>query len=527
VSRFREELAGGRTTGQAVERAVATSGKAVVFSAIAVAIGLSGLAFFRSSALTSIGVGGVLVVAASATYAVTFLPALLGMLGPRVNALSVAGFLRRLGLRRDVIGDETTPARAGRWERIANRVMAHPVAVMVPVLLFLLALGLPFLHIQQAVPDASVFPPGIPSRDAYVRLQTEFPPGETSPIVILARVAGDPTGQDNVAALAEYAAAVDQLEGIDRVESPFSNLRNPRTGEQLTTAEITAAWANPALRAQLQPLLDFYVRGSVVRLDAVSPYPPTQPAGTALVPRVRAVAAGNGITTDVGGLAAGSADFLEGMTERVPLMLAIVIGAMLAVLFLLFGSVVLPVKAVLMTLLSLTASFGALVWIFQDGNLEGLLNFESPGYTVAGNPIIMFAVLFGLSMDYEVLLLSRIQEAYRRTGDNTGAVAEGLAKTAGVITGAALIMVVVFGAFALADTITIKSIGVGMAIAVAIDATVIRVLLVPATMRLLGEWNWWAPGPLRRLADRLGFSHDETGDEPPAGQAAEPASTPA
>jgi RND superfamily putative drug exporter len=166
-----------------------------------------------------------------------------------------------------------------------------------------------------------------------------------------------------------------------------------------------------------------------------------------------------------------------------------------------------------MTLLSITASFGALVWIFQEGNLSGILGFQTPGFTIAGNPIIMFSVLFGLSMDYEVLLLSRMQEAYRRTGDNTASVAEGLSKTAGVITGAALIMVTVFSAFALAESITIKSIGVGMAIAVLIDATIVRVLLVPATMRLLGKWNWWAPGPLGRFADRLGFSHVE--DEEP------------
>ena len=162
-----------------------------------------------------------------------------------------------------------------------------------------------------------------------------------------------------------------------------------------------------------------------------------------------------------------------------------------------------------MTLLSITASFGALVWIFQEGNLSNLLNFEPLGYTIAGNPIIMFSVIFGLSMDYEVLLLSRIQEAYRRTGDNTASVAEGLSKTAGVITGAALIMVSVFAAFALAEVITIKSIGVGMAIAVAVDATIVRVLLVPATMRLMGKWNWWAPGILGRFVDRLGFSHVE------------------
>jgi len=161
---------------------------------------------------------------------------------------------------------------------------------------------------------------------------------------------------------------------------------------------------------------------------------------------------------------------------------------------------------------SIVASFGALVWIFQEGNLADVLHFNALGYTIAGNPIIMFSVIFGLSMDYEVLLLLRIQEAYRRTGDNTASVAEGLSKTAGVITGAALIMVSVFAAFALADVITIKSIGVGMAIAVAVDATIVRVLLVPATMRLMGKWNWWAPGFLGGVVDRLGFSHVEDDD---------------
>jgi uncharacterized membrane protein YdfJ with MMPL/SSD domain len=180
--------------------------------------------------------------------------------------------------------------------------------------------------------------------------------------------------------------------------------------------------------------------------------------------------------------------------------------------------VAIPIKAVLMTLLSLTASFGALVWIFQEGNLSGLLGFEPLGFTIAGTPVIMFATLIGLSMDYEVLLLSRVQEAWHRTGDNTAAVAEGLARTAGVITGAALIMVTVFSAFSLAEVMTIKSIGVGMAIAVTLDATIIRVLLVPATMRLLGSWNWWAPGILGRLAERFGFSHQEFAGEAPTAE---------
>ena len=232
----------------------------------------------------------------------------------------------------------------------------------------------------------------------------------------------------------------------------------------------------------------------------------------------------DGVTAQVGGLAAQGQDFMASQSETIPYAIAWTLGASALILFLLFGSVVIPIKAVIMTLLSITASFGALVFIFQDGNFGSVLGFESPGFTIAGNPIIMFSVLFGLSMDYEVLLLSRIQEAYRRTGDNTASVAEGLAKTAGVITGAALIMVTVFSAFALAESITIKSIGVGMAIAVLIDATIVRVLLVPATMRLMGKWNWWAPGPLGRLADRLGFSHAE--DESEGEAAAAPAGSP-
>jgi RND superfamily putative drug exporter len=266
----------------------------------------------------------------------------------------------------------------------------------------------------------------------------------------------------------------------------------------------------PDLETGVARLRDAYIRGNTIRLDAISPYKSSDPAATSVVSRVRAISLDPAISRmQVGGAAAVGEDFLIAQSDRIPWAVGTTLLASAIILFLLFGSLAIPIKAVVMTLLSLTASFGALVWIFQEGNLHELLHFEPLGYTLAGNPIIMFAVLIGLSMDYEVLLLSRIQEAYRRTGDNAAAVAEGLAKTAGVITGAALIMVTVFAAFALADTVTIKSIGVGMALAVALDATIVRVLLVPATMRLLGTWNWWAPGPLGRLAARFGFSHVE------------------
>ncbi len=517
VSRFREELRRGRTVAEAVERSVATAGKAVAFSGIAVAIGLSGLLLFEAPAIRSIGISGSLVVLCSVVYALTFLPAILGMLGHRVNALSLRGLIGRFR----PTADASAPARPSRWERVAHAVMRRPIAVLVPTLAVLLIAGTPFLRLEQGVPGAEIYPEGVESRDAYVALQEEFAAGETTPIVVLADVQGDPTDAANVAAIAGLATSIDALEGIDRVEGPFA-IRDPQTGAELSADEVAALYALPDGQRPpgLDALLARYVHGSTVRLDAISPMSPSQPAATDMIPTIRALEPGHGITTQVGGSAATGHDFLVSQSQRAPLAVGLTLIASAVILFLLFGSIVIPIKAVVMTLLSISASFGALVWIFQEGNLSGLLAFDPLGYTIAGNPIIMFSVIFGLSMDYEVLLLSRVQEAYRRTGDNTASVAEGLSRTAGVITGAALIMVTVFAAFALAEVITIKSIGVGMAIAVLVDATIIRVLLVPATMRLMGRWNWWAPGPLGRLAERLGFSHVEDEDvdvDAPAG----------
>ena len=518
VSRFREELRRGRTVAQAVETTVATSGKAVTFSGLAVAIGLSGLLLFQPAALRSFGIGGMIVVASSVFFALTFLPAVLGMLGPRVNALSLAGLSaairRRLG--RPVVA--APDADRSRWAGVAHAVMARPLAFLIPAVLFLLLAGTPFLRLSQGIPNAATLPAGLESRDAAVSLATDFQAGETSPIAILATVDGDPLSAANIGRLQAYGAAVDAVTGVDRIEGPFG-LTDPQTGAAMSPDQLATLYAAPAdqLPAQLAAaraaLKDAYVRGSTVRLDAVSSLDPVSPAGGAVIPAVRAVHV-DGVTSAVGGLAAEGHDFMVSQGNTVPWAVAVTLFASGLILFLLFGSVVIPAKAIVMTLLSITASFGALVWIFQEGNLSNVLGFTSPGFTVAGNPIIMFSILFGLSMDYEVLLLSRIQEAYRRSGDNRASVAEGLSRTAGVITGAALIMVTVFSAFALAESITIKSIGVGMAIAVFVDATVIRVLLVPAAMRLMGRWNWWAPGPLGRLADRLGFSH--TDDEPDA-----------
>ena len=517
VSRYREELRRGRTVGEAVERAIGTAGKAVTFSGIAVAIGLSGLLLFEAPAIRSIGIAGALVVLCSVAFALTFLPAVLGMLGPRVNALTLGGLVRRFRSAPDLV----EPAPSSRWERLAHGVMRRPITVLVPTLAVLVIAGSPVLRLEQGVPGAEIYPVGVESRDAYVALQTEFAPGETTPIVILADVPGSPTEPDTISALARYAALLEDVDSIDRVEGPFT-ITNPQTGQPFSPDEVAGLYALPDGQrpAALDSLLARYVSGSTVRLDAISPIPPARPAATDLIPILREIPAPEGIETQVGGSAATAHDFLVSQGERAPWAVGLTLVVSGAILFLLFGSLVLPAKAVIMTLLSISASFGALVWIFQDGNLSEILAFEPLGYTIAGNPIIMFSVIFGLSMDYEVLLLSRIQEAYRRTQDNRASVAAGLARTAGVITGAALIMITVFAAFALAEVITIKSIGVGMAIAVAVDATIVRVLLVPATMRLMGRWNWWAPGIFGRFVDRLGFSHVED-DEP--GRAGTPA----
>ena len=413
VSRFREELRRGRTVEEAVERAIATSGKAVAFSGIAVGIGLSGLLLFEAPAIRSIGIAGALVVLCSVVYGLTFLPAVLGMLGHRVNALSIRGLRHRF---RPIADGAEVGADLALGARRPCGHARGPSFVLIPTLAFLLLVGSPFLRMEQGVPGAEIYPPGVESRDAYVALQTEFAPGETTPIIILADVEGSPTTAANIQALTDYAASVDAVENVDRVEGPFT-IHDPQTGALLTPEQVAGLYALPEGQrpAGLDALLAQYVRGSTVRLDAISPLSPSVPAATDMIPVIRAVDAGSGITTQVGGSAAAGHDFLVSQAERAPYAVTLTLVASALILFLLFGSIVIPIKAVIMTLLSITASFGALVWIFQEGNLSNLLNFEPLGYTIAGNPIIMFSVIFGLSMDYEVLLLSRMQETYRRT----------------------------------------------------------------------------------------------------------------
>jgi RND superfamily putative drug exporter len=517
VSRFREELACGATVEEAVQRTVATSGKAVAFSGTAVAIGLSGLLVFRAPTLSSMGIGGALIALTSVAYALTFLPAVLSLLGHRVERLRVPNPFRRAiagdaetsGATADTTGTTGSTGGTGVWQRIASVVMARPVAVLLPVLLLLLALGTPFLGEKQGLPGADVLPAANTARAAWDTIETKFPAGETRPIDILVTVSGDPLSASNATALADYSARIAALGGVSRVDGPFSLAGTD--GKPLSAAATAAVLSSPATSrpGALNSAIAATVRGSTVHLQVITPLAGTT-AGQALVKTIRATSPGTGLAVAVGGDDASSLDFLTAQDSQLPGAIAFILLAMAIMLLLQFGSVVLPIKAVVMTLLSLTASFGALVWIFQDGHLSGLLGFSSPGFTIATVPILMFSVIFGLSMDYEVLLLSRIQEAYRRTGDTSQAVADGLARTGRVITGAALIMVSVFAAFGLGDLIVIKSLGIGMAIAVLLDATIIRALLVPATMRLLGRRAGWAPAQLAGISSRLGFSHVAT-----------------
>jgi RND superfamily putative drug exporter len=508
VSRFREELRH-RSVADAVEHTMATVGKAVAISGVAVAIGLASLTVFESPALRSMGFGGVVTVLSTLVFGLTVLPALLGMLGPRVNRFRVP-----LPRSMRLIEDDPVAADArqgqGVWSRIARRVMRRPILVATPVLLVLVLAGLPFFGIQLSTGGNLDDLPPSESVAGFRVLADEFPSGETDPVEVAVQSDG-PLLVDGavdpmvVAELDSYVAQLADLEGTTDVTS----LLDPPPGmEDATYRQLISLpeGQRPAEASFIGTWLERTAAGDVTRVDVFTDLQPDSRDGRDLVDRVRAVPepdfAEETLTT---GLSSRSRDFMASFGASVPWAIAIVVTVTGAVLFLTFGSVFLPLKAVLMSLLSITASFGALVWIFQEGHLSGLLDFDPSGTIIASTPILMFAILFGLSMDYEVFLLSRIRERYLAHGDNTRAVAEGIGITGGIITGAALIMVAVFGAFALSSVVLIKALGFSMALAVLIDATVVRGVLVPAFMRVMGAVNWWAPRWVQRAVARLGL----------------------
>jgi len=466
VSRFREELRRQPTVEAAVARTVATAGRTVAVSGITVAVALSSLMLFPEVFLRSMGYGGVATVLVDMIAALTLLPALLALLGHRVNSLRV----RRLA-RETAIHDH-----GGAWRRIAGSVMRRPVIYAVVIVAALLALGTPFLSVKWGGTDATVLSASSQPHQVADALNRDFPGNATNPIEAVIRLPGPASAPAQRAALAAYTSRLDRVPGV--------------AGAQLTAA-----------------------RGDVARIDMRYAPQAYSAQARAIVQRVRAVSGPAGATVLVGGVTAGLADELASMGQTLPWMALVMVLATFVLLFLAFGSVVLPVKAIVMNAASLAAAFGAVVWIFQDGHLSGLLNF-TPGSIDPAMPILMLAIVFGLSMDYEVFLLSRIRERYDLTSDNTAAVADGLQRTGGIITSAALLLIIVVAAFSASSIVFIKLLGVGMVIALVVDASVVRVLLVPATMRLLGRANWWAPRPLRRLYARYGIREEDGQRQP-------------
>jgi RND superfamily putative drug exporter len=488
TSRFREELKRGRSREDALAIAMSTSGRAVTFSGLTVAIGLSGMLFYEGTFLPSMGLAGAIVVASAVFYGLTFLPALLALLGPRIDRLRVPL------MQADQTG-------RGSWHTIATAVMRRPLLVLIPTVAFILLAGSPFLHLRLATSDVRTLPTHEESRAAYDKLLAEFPGGGQNHMsVIVYYPEGDPLIGPRVPQLQELNARLAKLPGVVEVQSAFSF--DPRLLGAPDLATLYSPFARDQLPPQLRTVLRQTVGQHIALFDVVAPYPFYSDEARQLVRELRAVEPPPGGEKLVTGFTAIDLDTVNFIIERTPTAVAFVMIATIIVLFLLLGSVVLPLKAVVMNLLSISASFGALVWVFQDGHGAQLLGFEAASIDPS-TPVIMFCIVFGLSMDYEVLLLARIQEEYLRTGDNTRSVAEGLERSGRLITGAAAIMVGVFGAFGLAEIVLIKAIGLGMALAVAIDATLVRALVVPATMRLLGDLNWWAPAPLARIYRRL------------------------
>jgi uncharacterized membrane protein YdfJ with MMPL/SSD domain len=455
VSRYREEIAKDGPGLAAMRRVLATSGRTVFFSSLTVAAALASLLVFPQRFLYSMGLGGALVALFAATISLTVLPAVLTLLGSRVNA-GAPKFLQR---RAEA---DARAAQAGFWYRLSRFVMRRPIPVATLSAAFLILLGLPFLNIKFNTVDPTVLPTSASARQVYDTVSERYPPFHETPIWV------DLEGGGPKAAAA-FAAEVRRVPGVAEVAPP-------------------------------QPLAP-----GVTALQAVSTHPFASDPSQTTVKTIRNLPTPAGTTALVSGATADFVDFQSSLDQHLPYALAIIVLATLVILFLMTGSVVLPVKSLLMNFLNLSAVFGLLVLIFQDGRLEGFLNYSSPGAIEQTMPILLFAVAFGLSTDYAVFLLSRIKEARDNGASDSESVAIGLERTGRIVTAAALLFAVAMFAFATSKIIFIKENGVGTALAVLIDASIIRALLVPSLMELLGKWNWWAPAPLRRLHERWGI----------------------
>ncbi|MFD7558479.1 MMPL family transporter [Streptomyces sp. NPDC059835] len=469
VRRFREELAAGQDPAGAVGTTLRTAGRTVLFSALTVAVALSAMAFFPMSFLRSFAYAGVAVVLLAAAAALVLLPAALILLGERVNSLDLRRLWRR-GRASGATADATPGATAetGRgWGRAAALVMRRAPLFAAATTAGLLLLGLPFLGVKFGTVDDRQLPKTAESHVVQQQIRDGFPGSPGGGLTVLAEGASGP------AELTAYRERLAGLPGVVRIDGPVS------AGPETKYAYFSVVAKGEGVGPQAQDLVD-----EVRKVDP-------------------------GFRTSVAGQAARLVDTKAAIADALPTALALVALATLLLVFLLTGSLLIPLQAVLLNALSLTAMFGAVVWVFQEGNLSGLLSFTSTGDIETTLPVLMFCIAFGLSMDYGVFLISRIKEEYDRTGDHEGAVRTGLARTGGLITAAALILAVVMVAIGTSRVTNTKMLGLGIALAVLMDAMVVRSLLVPAVMKLTGKATWWAPGPLRRLHERFGLSEGE------------------
>ncbi|MEU4729783.1 MMPL family transporter [Streptomyces sp. NPDC023588] len=480
VTRYREELARGRTVHEAIAESVRTSGRTVLFSALTVAVSLSAMLVFPMYHLRSFAYSGIAVVLLAAFGSVVVLPALLAVLGHRIDSLN----LRRLFRRNAKVAPARTDTE-GFWHKLAMAVMRRPLPFALAVAAVLVALGLPFMRAEFGDSDDRVLPASSPAYQGAQVLREEFDNREGSPLnVVLPDI--DPVADSYK--VTDYAKQLSTVPGITRVDA------------------VTGSYSEGAEVAPPGPASERFKAGQGTWLSVVSDTEPYSERGMDLVDTLRAQPAPDAVL--VGGQAALLVDSKATIGDKLPWTLGIIALSTILLLFLFTGSLLIPLKAIVLNLLSLTATFGAMVYIFQDGNLRWLVgDFTPTGMLDIDTPILMFCVAFGLSMDYEVFLLSRIKEEYHRTGDNVSAVAWGLQRTGRLVTAAAALIATVLLSFATSSVTPLKLLGVGLALAVIVDATLVRGILVPAFMRLAGRANWWAPGPLARLHKKIGL-HD-------------------
>ena len=494
VSRFRDELAEGKSIAGCLDRTIRTAGESIFFSGCTVTISLLGMLAFPESFLRSMGIGGALAVASAMIASLTVLPAILAVIGPWVNKGAIG-----LPHRKRVPQMDTQ----GFWFGFSHWVMRRALWVIPITLGLLLAAGIPFLHVRFANSGSDSLPATFQTRITSDALTRDFALSQSAPIEIVLTMPNSPLTPANLVALSAYADRLKRLPGVQSVSSLVTlDSRIPSWAYPLFYADPTNADAASA-RAR-------FASGNTTLLILDYAGNSQSPAAQRLVQTLRALPPTPHAAALVGGDTAELVDRLRSLRVHAPLAGAVIVIATFTLLFFLLSSLVVPAKAVVLNILSLGASFGLMAYIFQEGHGEKLLAFQSSGSLDVTLPILIFSLAFGLATDYEVFLVSRIKEEYQRLGDNTEAIAIGVEKTGQIITSAALLLIVVVAAFGASHILAMKEIGVGLSIAVAIDAAIVRTLLVPATMKVFGDLNWWLPGPLKRWMSRAHLSPEPT-----------------